>query len=869
MEVTCDVSRVKPKADIYWRMGDDDIPQTGTTTSQKTQMEKHLNFSPSTKCLSVAMTTTLVCIVLSLDLESKLISGAQAARLSMFCVNPPSSVTLTCGITDGRPRDDIKRVTWMKGGQEVTSSGRNNISGRDLTINSLNNTKDDISRMDKAKMESEDLAIAVGRSVLLTCRAPTEPGNPAASWFYWHKENSDFTKNTTGFLILTPSTVGESDKFNCVAGNWIGQSDSSDWATVTVQEPPETPTQFIVLSNSTSVALTLQWQPGLNGSHPPHVFTIQYMADTKSNLFHVKTITAEDSKQQQVTIAGLELVLAEHINVSWSNARHSSRRKPSTSTVVSVVVHYQRDSGEEGRYPPEGSVDVKQQLAVVSGQFDTEATYKVWLKVYEDQLTFPSKTSHILEVTATAENKDEAHWTLGPTMTTTELGDTSKEIVCSVCADPQPSFLWTFNNKPLREGIRVRGDRIILDVVTVGDFGPFHCIATNEVEGECKTVTFQIDLVKSGPAREPSDFTILRNHTSVTLTLQWHSGYDGGYPPQTYNVQYSASNEVGRKTWSDIFSYTSDAMIWYQATVTGLQPQTQYVFSLYAENNRPRNNGPVRSLTVTQTGSTTASPQVTIASVKLEKDHMTVTWSYNGQSSRRKRSTSTNVSVVIYYQPDGGEEAYYPLQGSVAAKERQVTINGQFNDKVKYKVWLKVYEGLLDVSFQQTKPFEAAVEKEPPQPSGSTSGVVIGASVAAVGGIAIIVSLIVLFVYCHRIKNKDSNDTQAHGITVQQPAIAMNEDFRPATDDMTDQYQSLTSSADISPNQGKYVRLSKPEESANQPTQGPTYEEIGTGGLTKHSYVNASISCDDGAEYSEVKETATPQEQPTYQNITT
>ena len=113
----------------------------------------------------------------------------------------------------------------------------------------------------------------------------------------------------------------------------------------------------------------------------------------------------------------------------------------------------------------------------------------------------------------------------------------------------------------------------------------------------------------SGPAREPSDFTVLRNHTSIALTLQWHPGYDGGYPPQTYTLQYSASNKVGRKTWSDIFSYTSDAMTWYQATVTGLQPQTQYVFSLYAENNRPRDKGPNRSLTVTQTGSTTGRVQ--------------------------------------------------------------------------------------------------------------------------------------------------------------------------------------------------------------------------------------------------------------------
>ena len=52
-------------------------------------------------------------------------------------------MTLTCDITDGRPRNDIKSVTWKKGGQEVTSSGRNNISGTDLTISSLDHSKDD------------------------------------------------------------------------------------------------------------------------------------------------------------------------------------------------------------------------------------------------------------------------------------------------------------------------------------------------------------------------------------------------------------------------------------------------------------------------------------------------------------------------------------------------------------------------------------------------------------------------------------------------------------------------------------------------------------------------------------------------------
>ena len=105
-----------------------------------------------------------------------------------------------------------------------------------------------------------------------------------------------------------------------------------------------------------------------------------------------------------------------------------------------------------------------------------------------------------------------------------------------------------------------------------------------------------------------------------------------------------------------------------------------------------------------------ASPQVSIESVKLKVDHMTVTWSYVGQSVRRKRSTSPSVSVVVYYQPDGGEEAHYPPEGSVAAEEREVIINGKFDVKAKYKVWLKVYEGGLAVSSLHTKPLDAAVE---------------------------------------------------------------------------------------------------------------------------------------------------------------
>ena len=77
--------------------------------------------------------------------------------------------------------------------------------------------------------------MAVGGHVVLTCHKPSVPGNPTASWFYWRKQNSDFNSNTTGLLVLIPSSVNESAKYNCMAGNWIGQSGYSDWTTVAVQ----------------------------------------------------------------------------------------------------------------------------------------------------------------------------------------------------------------------------------------------------------------------------------------------------------------------------------------------------------------------------------------------------------------------------------------------------------------------------------------------------------------------------------------------------------------------------------------------------------------------------------------------------------
>ena len=70
--------------------------------------------------------------------------------------------------------------------------------------------------------------------------------------------------------------------------------------------------------------------------------------------------------------------------------------------------------------------------------------------------------------------------------------------MCSVCANPQPSFQWTLKNQTLRDGIIATGNRITLDVVRTEDFGSYMCSVNNEVNGEERSELFHIDLVERG-----------------------------------------------------------------------------------------------------------------------------------------------------------------------------------------------------------------------------------------------------------------------------------------------------------------------------------------------------------------------------------
>ena len=114
-------------------------------------------------------------------------------------------------------------------------------------------------------------------------------------------------------------------------------------------------------------------------------------------------------------------------------------------------------------------------------------------------------------------SSDEAHWADGAMMPAAAPNETSKEIVCSVCANPPPKYSWTFNNETLRDGIIVVGHKIILDVVKTQDYGFYACTASNEVGGGQRSATFHIDLVERGMLLSYSK-TCLSGNSSITVT---------------------------------------------------------------------------------------------------------------------------------------------------------------------------------------------------------------------------------------------------------------------------------------------------------------------------------------------------------------
>ena len=147
-------------------------------------------------------------------------------------------------------------------------------------------------------------------------------------------------------------------------------------------------------------------------------------------------------------------------------------------------------------------------------------------------------------------------------------------IHCDVCANPNPDYIkWHF-----REAEIGTGSSLTLSALLEADFGEYRCDVQNTILGKPYTATFQIEVKQRGPPDPPHNVAVL-SKTSVSVTLSWIPGYNGGYNDTRLHVSYQASGNDNTYLTQVIDGTRS------YLTVDILQSSSVYEFTLTARNS--------------------------------------------------------------------------------------------------------------------------------------------------------------------------------------------------------------------------------------------------------------------------------------------
>ena len=153
-------------------------------------------------------------------------------------------------------------------------------------------------------------------------------------------------------------------------------------------------------------------------------------------------------------------------------------------------------------------------------------------------------------------------------------------LVCEVCANPSPTIEWYFEEDTTSLST---GEYLTLTNIQDSNYGNYTCVASNTIQGQVCTESFTYSLVLGpGPPGPVVNLSVV-NVTSVSVSLQWTSSWDGDMTA-SFMLQYK---EVGSGEyivaesdipWVDPGSYTT-------TTVSSLSNNTEYEFYVLSENS--------------------------------------------------------------------------------------------------------------------------------------------------------------------------------------------------------------------------------------------------------------------------------------------
>ena len=190
---------------------------------------------------------------------------------------------------------------------------------------------------------------------------------------------------------------------------------------------------------------------------------------------------------------------------------------------------------------------------------------------------------------------DSAIWEKSNTTFQQPVGrGTNVTLTCEVCANPSPTIEWYFEEDTTS---LTTGENLTL--TNIQNYGNYTCVASNTVQGQVYTESFTYSLVLGpGPPGPVVNLSVI-NVTSVSVSLQWTSSWDGDMTA-SFMLQYreiDSSEYIVAESginWVDPDNYIT-------TTVTSLSADTEYEFSVTTENSY---NGVSSSYAVTITSKT-------------------------------------------------------------------------------------------------------------------------------------------------------------------------------------------------------------------------------------------------------------------------
>ncbi|XP_067102522.1 protein turtle homolog B [Osmerus mordax] len=438
-----------------------------------------------------------------------------------------------------------------------------------------------------------------GGSTLLSCSAQGNP-KPMISWLREGEELATNAKYTVhdGSLTILGITREDRGAYTCRA--YSDQGEVLHTTRLLVQGPPYivTPPENITVNISQNALFTCQaeaypgnltytwfWEEDNVYFKNDLKLRVRILIDGTLIIFRVKP---EDAGKYTCSPSN-------SLGVSPSASAHLTVQYPARVINMPAIIYVPRKLPGVIRCP----VDANPPVMLVKWEKDgyplRVEKYPGWSQAADGSIRVAEATEDSLGTytcvpynalgtmgqspPATLVLKDPPYFNVRPGGEYRQEAGRELVIPCAASGDPEiPTISWRKVGKPSKSkhNILPSGSLQFLSL-SKEDHGEWECVATNVVTSI--TASTRLLVIGTSP-HAPGNIRVLPSTTSANVS--WEPGYDGGYE-QTFSVWYGPvlkRVDFGPHNWHSM--PVSGAQMWL--VVPGLEPRTEYQFSVLAQN---------------------------------------------------------------------------------------------------------------------------------------------------------------------------------------------------------------------------------------------------------------------------------------------